>query len=101
MPESTLRRFHSSLPHINLQQTYGLSEVGILRSRSRSSDSLWVQVGGEGYQTRVVNGTLQIKAQSAMLGYLNAPSPFTADGWLDTGDAVEGDCDYIQILGRT
>jgi len=26
-------------------QTYGLSEVGILRSTSRSSDSLWVKVG--------------------------------------------------------
>jgi long-chain acyl-CoA synthetase len=36
-----------------------------------------------------------------MLGYLNAPSPFTRDGWLNTGDAVECDGDYIRILGRT
>src|SRR5437870_5586598 len=100
MPESTLRRFHSSLPHINLQQTYGLSEVGILRSKSRSSDSLWVKLGGEGFQTRVVDGILQIKAESAMLGYLNAPSPFTADGWFNTGDKVEVDGEYFRILGR-
>ena len=100
MQESTLRCFHSSLPHINLQQTYGLSEVGILRSKSRSSDSLWVKLGGEGFQTRVVDGILQIKAESAMLGYLNAPSPFTADGWFNTGDKVEVDGEYFRILGR-
>jgi long-chain acyl-CoA synthetase len=100
MPESTLRRFHQLLPHINLQQTYGLSEVGILRSKSRSSDSLWVKLGGEGFQTRVVDGILQIKAESAMLGYLNAPSPFTDDGWFNTGDKVEVDGEYFRILGR-
>src|SRR5437016_3759631 len=100
MPESTLRRFHSVLPHIELQQTYGLSEVGILRSKSRSSDSLWVKLGGEGFQTRVVDEILQIKAESAMLGYLNAPSPFTADGWFNTGDKVEVDGEYFRILGR-
>jgi long-chain acyl-CoA synthetase len=100
MPESTLHRFHSSLPHVQLQQTYGLSEVGILRSKSRSSDSLWVKLGGEGFQTRVVDGILQIKAESAMLGYLNAASPFTADGWFNTGDKVEVDGEYFRILGR-
>jgi acyl-CoA synthetase (AMP-forming)/AMP-acid ligase II len=36
-----------------------------------------------------------------MLGYLNAASPFTDDGWLITGDAVEVDGDYIRILGRS
>jgi len=43
---------------------------------------------------------LQIKARSAMLGYLNAPSPFTEDGWFITGDSVEVDGDYIRVLGR-
>lgn len=100
MPESTLKRFHELFPHITLQQTYGLSEVGILRSKSKSSDSLWMKIGGEGFETRIVDGMLQIKAQSAMLGYLNATSPFTEDGWFLTGDAVEVDGDYIRILGR-
>jgi len=100
MPESTLKRFHELFPHIKLQQTYGLSEVGILRSKSKSSDSLWVKVGGEGFETRVVDGILQIKAQSAMLGYLNAPSPFTEDDWFNTGDEVEVDGEYLRILGR-
>ena len=100
MPEITLKRFNQLFPDIRLLQTYGLSEVGILRSKSKSSDSLWVKVGGEGYEIRVVDGMLEIKAKSAMLGYLNASSPFTEDGWFKTGDAVEMDGEYIKILGR-
>ena len=100
MTEGTLKRLHELFPDVRLLQTYGLSEVGILRSKSRSSDSLWVKVGGEGFETRIVDGKLEIKAKSAMLGYLNAPSPFTEDGWFQTGDAVEVDGDYLRILGR-
>lgn len=100
MPETTLKKFNELFPKIRLLQTYGLSELGILRSKSKSSDSLWVKVGGEGFETRVRDGLLEIKAQSAMLGYLNAESPFTEDGWFKTGDAVETDGEYLKILGR-
>jgi acyl-coenzyme A synthetase/AMP-(fatty) acid ligase len=100
MPESTLKRFHKLFPQITLQQTYGLSEVGIPGSKSQSSDSLWVKIGGNGFETRVVDGILQIRAQSAMMGYLNAPNPFTDDGWFITGDMVEFDGEYYRILGR-
>lgn len=100
MSETTLHRLREALPWVRLQQTYGLSELGIMRSKSRSSDSLWVRVGGEGFETRVVNGLLEIRAKSAMLGYLNAPDPFTEDGWFRTGDAVEVDGEFLRILGR-
>ncbi|MDA3844014.1 MAG: fatty acid--CoA ligase family protein [Candidatus Kapabacteria bacterium] len=100
MPESTLKRFHSLYPNIKLQQTYGLSETGVMRSKSKSSDSLWVKLGGEGFETRIVDGMLEIKSQSAMLGYLNAPDPYTADGWFRTMDLVETDGEYMRILGR-
>lgn len=100
MPESTLRRLREALPNVTLQQTYGLSELGILRSKSKDSGSLWVKVGGEGFETKVVDGTLWIRAQSAMLGYLNAPSPFDAEGWMNTEDVVEVDGEYVRILGR-
>jgi long-chain acyl-CoA synthetase len=100
MPETTLLRLREVLPDVGLQQTYGLSELGILRSKSKSSESLWVKLGGEGFETRVRDGLLEIHAQSAMLGYLNAPSPFTDDGWFKTGDAIEADGEYFRILGR-
>jgi long-chain acyl-CoA synthetase len=100
MPAATLQRVHSAFPEVKLLQTYGLSELGILRSQSRGNDSLWVRVGGEGYETKVVDGRLWIRAQSAMLGYLNAPSPFDAEGFFDTGDLVEVDGEWLRILGR-
>lgn len=100
MPQSTLDALARRFPDVHILQKYGLTELGTLRSQSRANDSLWVRVGGEGYETRVVDGLLQIKAHSSMLGYLNAPSPFTPDGWFITGDAVEVEGDYMRILGR-
>jgi len=100
MPASTLARVAAAFPRAQLRQTYGLTELGILRSQSRDSGSLWVRVGGEGYETKVVGGRLWIRADSAMLGYLNAPSPFDADGFFDTGDYVERDGEWLRFLGR-
>ena len=100
MQESTLTRLNAVLPNATLQQTYGLSEVGILRSKSKSSDSLWMKVGGDEFDIKIVDGTLRIKADSGMLGYLNAPNPFDEEGYLDTGDLVEQDGDWIRIMGR-
>ena len=100
MLSSTLKKLKEIFPKTKFLQTYGLIEIGVLRSKSKSDDSLWVKVGGEGFETRIVDGILQIKADSAMLGYLNAPSPFTEDGWFNTGDSVEVDGEYIRILGR-
>lgn len=101
MPASTLERLRREFPGVRLQQTYGLSELGILRSKSRDDGSLWVKVGGEGFETRVVDGTLRIRARSALRGYLNAPSPFDDDGWFDTRDVVEQDGEWLRFLGRT
>ncbi|MEO6445125.1 MAG: long-chain fatty acid--CoA ligase [Gemmatimonadaceae bacterium] len=100
MPERTLALLSEAFPNVRLQQTYGLSELGILRSKSASNQSLLVQVGGEDYETKVVDGTLRIKARCSMLGYLNAPDPFDEDGWFNTGDSVTQDGEYYRILGR-
>jgi acyl-coenzyme A synthetase/AMP-(fatty) acid ligase len=100
MPASTLEQACRTFPHARFLQTYGLTELGIMRSQSRDSSSLWVRLGGEDYQWKVVEGRLCIKAQSAMLGYLNAPSPFDDDGFFDTGDLVEQDGEWLRFLGR-
>jgi acyl-CoA synthetase (AMP-forming)/AMP-acid ligase II len=100
MPQQTLDRVARAFPGVVLQQTYGLSEVGVLRSKSRPDGSLWVRVGGDGFQTKVVDGILWIKSDYAMIGYLNAPQPFDAEGWFNTQDLVEVEGEWLRILGR-
>ncbi|MET0518436.1 MAG: long-chain fatty acid--CoA ligase [Burkholderiaceae bacterium] len=100
MPQATLDRIRARFPQAELQQTYGLSEVGVLRSQSRPDGSLWVRIGGAGFETEVRDGILWIRSDYRMVGYLNAPSGFDADGWFNTQDRVEVDGEYFRILGR-
>lgn len=100
MPAATLARIREILPQAQLKQTYGLSEIGVLRSSSPEPGSLWLKVGGEGFETRIVDGQLHVRSRSTMLGYLNAPSPIDAEGWMNTGDLVEERDGLIRFLGR-
>ena len=100
MPQATLDRIRARFPTVELQQTYGLSEVGVLRSQSRPDGSLWVRIGGAGFETQVRDDILWIRSEYRMVGYLNAPSGFDADGWFNTQDRVEVDGEYMRILGR-
>ena len=100
MPQATLDRIRIRFPKVELQQTYGLSEVGVLRSASRPDGSLWVRIGGSGFETGVRDGLLWIRSDYRMVGYLNAPSGFDEKGWFNTQDRVEVDGDYFRILGR-
>lgn len=100
MPASTLQRLNAIFPGVTFRQSYGMTELGIMRTQSRGNDSTWIRVGGEDYETRVVDNTLHIKAKSSMLGYLNAPSPFDAEGWFNTNDEVEVDGQWLRFKGR-
>lgn len=100
MSLATLKALNQALPGVRCKQTYGLTEVGILPTRSEDASSTWMKVGGQHYETRIVDGILWIRTDAAMIGYLNAPSPFDQDGWLNTGDRVEERDGYLRILGR-
>lgn len=100
MPETVLARLREVFPHAKLVQTYGMSELGVLRTRSREPGSLWMKFSCEGFETKIVDGILWVRTPTAMLGYLNAPDLFDEEGWLNTEDAVEVDGDYLRILGR-
>jgi acyl-coenzyme A synthetase/AMP-(fatty) acid ligase len=100
MPASTLERLRAAFTTVDLRQTYGMIELGVLRAKSKSDGSLWVKLGGKGYDLRVVDGMLEIKAAATMLGYINHASPMTDDGYFKTGDLVEEDGEYLKILGR-
>jgi acyl-CoA synthetase (AMP-forming)/AMP-acid ligase II len=100
MDQPTLDELCRLLPNVDFRQTFGMSELGIVRAKSEARDSLYMRIGGEGVETRVVDGALQIRSETRMLGYLNADSPFDAEGWYDTKDIVEAKGDYYRITGR-
>ena len=100
MSEHTLKLLHAKLPKVTLKQTYGLSEIGIMRTKSLEDNSLWLKLGGEDFQTKIKDGILFVKAKTAMLGYLNASSPFEDNGWLNTHDKVEVNGEWVKFLGR-
>jgi acyl-coenzyme A synthetase/AMP-(fatty) acid ligase len=96
MNEITLKRLIEALPNVKFKQTYGLSEIGVIPTQSKDG-TLWVRMGEK---TRVRDGMLEVKTDSTMLGYINAPDPFTSDGYFKTGDRVDQDGEYFRILGR-
>jgi len=100
MDQPTLDGLCNELPKVDFRQTYGMSELGILRIKSKARNSLYMKIGGEGVETRVVNNTLQIRSSNRMLGYLNAASPFDTEGWYETNDIVEVYEGAYKIVGR-
>ncbi len=100
MDQSTLSELCKLLPKVDFRQTFGMSELGIMRVKSKARDSLFMQIGGEGTETKIRENVLYIKNKNRMIGYLNAPSPFNKDGWYNTKDIVESDGTFIRVIGR-
>ncbi|MEL6799008.1 MAG: fatty acid--CoA ligase family protein [Pseudomonadota bacterium] len=101
MPQNVLDRVGATLSaDVRLIQKYGTSEIGALKSRSESNSSRWIDLGTEGETWRIRDGLLEVKTKTAMLGYLNAPTPFTEDGWYKTGDRVKVRGNLVQFQGR-
>jgi acyl-CoA synthetase (AMP-forming)/AMP-acid ligase II len=100
MPSYTLKLISKLFKNVKLLQTYGLIELGVIRSKSESNNSLWFKIEDDNYRTKIIDDILYIKTDSAMLGYLNAPSPFDSNGWFITGDKVLVKNEYIKVLGR-
>jgi long-chain acyl-CoA synthetase len=101
MDQFTLNELCKLLPNVDFRQTYGMSELGIVRVKSKSRNSLYMTIGGEGVETKIDNKVLKIRSKTRMVGYLNAESPFNEDGWYDTKDIVDEQDGYIKITGRT
>lgn len=97
MSLATLQGLMAIFPDVRFKQTYGLSETAVLPTTSPAPDSLWLEIGCD---HKVVDGHLWVRSATAMLGYLNLASPFDAEGWFNTGDAVEVDGRLLRILGR-
>ena len=100
MNEAGLSNLERIFPAARTIQKYGTSEFGSPRSKPRKDNNLWLKLESDNCKTKIINETLWIKSTSSMLGYLNHPQPEVVDGWMNTGDKVEVDGDWIRILGR-
>ena len=106
MSEALLAKLHELFPWVKLKQTYGLSEIGVVPTVSRSSDSTYFKIVGEQYKTKIISGILKIKAPSTMIGKIFFDEvkydfeEVSHEQWFDTNDVVEQDGDFIRVLGR-
>jgi acyl-CoA synthetase (AMP-forming)/AMP-acid ligase II len=100
MNQGTLDQICEIFPNARIVQKYGTSEFGAPRAQSRGNDSLWLRLKDDELGVQIRDGMLWVRADTAMLGYLNAPQPFDDEGWYCTGDIVERDGEWIRILGR-
>lgn len=100
MDQPTLDALCEKLPKIDFRQTYGMTELGVVRVKSKARNSLFMKIGGEGVETRVVDNMLEIRSNTRMIGYLNEESPFDKEGWYNSNDIVEERDGFYKITGR-
>ena len=102
MSETLLNKLNNSLPKVKLLQTFGTSETGILKTKSKSSSSLYFKIVDPDKEFKILDGELYIRSKTQVQGYLNHENKnFKIDGWYATGDLIEKDDEgYIKIIGR-
>jgi acyl-CoA synthetase (AMP-forming)/AMP-acid ligase II len=101
MSESTMSKMQERFGNrVRLMQKYGTTEFGSPVSKSRDDDPLWIKFKKENFDYKVVDNRLFVKSPTSMMGYLNDVSGKMVDGWMDTGDTVEVDGEWMKILGR-
>ena len=102
MPKSLLDILKIKTPKTRLIQTFGTSETGIIKTKSKSSSSLLIKFDDNDQEVKIIDGELWIKSKTRVLGYINHNNDsFTNDGWFRTGDLVEEKEDgYFKIIGR-
>ena len=103
MPKSLLDILKIKTPKTRLIQTFGTSETGIIKTKSKSSSSLLIKFDDDDQEVKIIEGELWIKSKTRVLGYINHNNDsFTNDGWFRTGDlGIINDNGILKIVGRT
>ncbi|MBO5388162.1 MAG: non-ribosomal peptide synthetase [Lachnospiraceae bacterium] len=106
LPAELVDKYHAI--GVFIAQGYGMSECSPTISIPVMDRYDKAHTGGKvvrGCETRIVDGEIQVKSPSVMIGYINAPELtkeiLTEDGWLKTGDLGHVDDEgFIYITGR-
>ncbi|GAB2472716.1 AMP-binding protein [Jatrophihabitans fulvus] len=106
LPPSTFRALQE-LAGQGPVERYGMTETLITLAARADGPRVPGRVGVPvaGVEARLVNevdgvGELHVRGATLFDGYLGRSSPFTADGWFDTGDAAAVDELGFRIVGR-
>ena len=100
LDQPTLNFLCKKFPSIDFRQTYGMSELGILRVKSESRQSLYMKIGGEGVQWKVINKILYIKAENKEIKYIGRkPAASPASGYLKKHLAEQNEI-LEKVLGK-
>jgi len=102
MQDSLLTQLKNTFPKTKFLQTFGTSETGIAKTKSKSDNSTLMKIDDPDHEYKIVDNVLWLKSKTQVMGYLNSSMDcFTDDGWFKTGDLVEiGDNGYLRIIGR-
>lgn len=112
-----LEREFTTLAGFEIDETYGMTEIGIATINPPSGTNRVGSIGrlAPGFAASIRNeqgrdlpagteGRMWIKSRSNMVGYWNQPDATAetiVDGWLDTGDEVSIDAEgYVWFRGR-
>ncbi len=85
-----------------VRETYGLTECASQVATQEPGDPPGHATLLPGFEARVVDGVIELRGPALMTGYLpTGGEPWTADGWLRTGDRGTIDAaGRLAILGR-
>ena len=106
LPSELVDKYHAI--GVFIAQGYGMTECSPSITAPRMDRPDKAHSGGmlvKGCEARTVDGEIQVKSPSVMMGYVNAPELtkeiITEDGWLRTGDVGYVDDErFIFITGR-
>lgn len=87
-------------PGVELNQTYGMTEIGILRTLCPEDNCSLFLPDPDWNPHRIVDGFLEVKSPTRMICYLNHPDPECPDGWFPTNDIVHTEGKYLRVQGR-
>ncbi|WP_376959935.1 class I adenylate-forming enzyme family protein [Azospirillum sp. A26] len=92
-----LDRLAERFPHARLRHIYASTEAGALFAVADGRagfPAAWLDDAPDGLVLRIVDGVLEVRSPRA------APGVTDAEGWLSTGDLVEGQGDRVLFAGR-
>ncbi|MEK6748142.1 MAG: long-chain fatty acid--CoA ligase [Pseudomonadota bacterium] len=95
-----IQRIRNALPHVELCQLYGMSEIGVLPCRNKDGDSAWMKVEDQNYSIKVVDGILHVRGATNMVGYISGSASLSSDGFLITEDLAEEKEGFFRVTGR-